>query len=111
MSPQPPHYSVTPPPYSMSPQAPPYGTSGEAPAQMTPSNFPPHFAPPTHGMPQAPATTGRRSRRPGAGVSEAPGSMYESMPPPTPAAVLAASMFLGVPLALATLVVAVLALR
>jgi hypothetical protein len=114
MSPQAPPYGMSPqpPPYGMSPQAPPYGMSPEPPP-VAPS-FPSHFAPPTHAVPQAPVTTARNSKRPrpnALGESQAPGAISEPLPPPTPAAVLAASMFLGVPLALATLVVAVLALR
>ena len=94
-----------------------YGAGGFSPtpppvAAYVPSNFPSHFAPPVHAAPSTPAVqsvpTTSRSQYPRARTSIEP---EELLPPPTPTAVLAASFFLGVPLALATLVVAVLALR
>lgn len=71
-------------------------------------SFPPHFAPPLHGAPVA--TTARSTGIPPRMRASAFPAEVDP-PPATPAAVMAASMFLGVPLALATLIVAVLALR
>jgi len=77
---------------------------GSQPQHFAQPSFPPHFAPGMQGAPPT-ARSSVAPRRPSAFPSEIP------MPPPEPAAIMAASVFLGLPLALATLVVAVLALR
>jgi hypothetical protein len=80
----------------------------QAPPGFPAPSLPPHFAPQQQGVPNA------------ARPSAFPGRRRSSAPPPEsivpvgpvpPQQILAASMFLGVPLALAVLVVAVLALR
>ena len=84
-----------------------YAPSQAPPGFPSPS-LPPHFAPQQQGVPSA----ARPSAFPGRRRSSAPPS--ESLlpiGPVPPQAIMAASMFLGLPLALAVLVVAVLALR
>ena len=81
---------------------------GSQPQHFAQPSFPPHFAPPMHGAP--PVATARSSIAPRR-VSAFPAGDADLMPPAEPGAIMAASVFLGLPLALATLVVAVLALR
>jgi hypothetical protein len=75
---------------------------------MAAGSLPPHFAPPIHG---APPITARSSVMPPRARSSVLPPPEEVLGPVPPAQIMAASVFLGVPLALATLVVAVLALR
>lgn len=129
-TPEPPPYAYTPgppgaAPYGASPQPPAYGGS-QAPPSAQPAHFaqpsfpPPRFAQPAHFAPQqvaAPASAvpnARNTRRPRALVADDvldPNASSEVVALPAPAQILTAGMFLGVPLFLATLIVAVLALR
>jgi hypothetical protein len=85
------------------------GAPSYAPPPTASPSFPPHFAPPVHG---APSTTARSSvMPPRARSSVAPPAEAIPMGPADPRAIMTASVFLGLPLFLATLVVAVLALR
>jgi hypothetical protein len=83
------------------------------PPYVAPSVSPSHFAPPMKGAP--PVATARSSMMaPGARLdldADAIPMPMPAMPPAEPAAIMAASVFLGLPLAVATLLVAVLALR
>jgi hypothetical protein len=112
--------SPTPPPTSVAPQLheafgypePTPPPSGAAPYERPYASFaPPHFEAQTRGAPAAASARASvappRNRRTGVFT---PGEelALEDAPPVN---VLAASVFLGVPLALATMVVAVLALR
>lgn len=114
-----------PPPYGYTPEPPPYSggvqhTPGQPqyspqPAHFAPPSFPPpRFAQPAHFAPPTAASvvpTARNTRRPRPLDMPDAGASAEVIAPPAPAQLLAAGMFLGVPLFLATLVVAVLALR
>jgi hypothetical protein len=96
----PPNVRVGAPSYAPPPHA--------SPPQAAPS-FPSHFAPPVHGAPLATARSGVMP--PHARSSLAPPAEAIPMGPIEPRAIMAASVFLGLPLFLATLVVAVLAMR
>jgi DNA polymerase III subunit gamma/tau len=86
------------------------GPDASQPLQLSPSAFPSHFAPPRTGAPPPIASTARSSVMPPRGGPSA-AFAATSNAPPDPGAIVAASVFLGLPLAVATLVVAVLALR
>ncbi len=98
----PPGYAPTPNPPNLR-----YTPSQPPPGFPAPS-LPPHFAQQQQGVP----STARASAYPGRRRSSAPPpESIVPVGPVPPQQILAASVFLGVPLALATLLVAVLALR
>jgi hypothetical protein len=83
-------------------------TPSQPPTGFPAPSLPPHFAQPQQGVP----ITARASAFPGRRRSSAPPpESIVPVGPVPPQQILAASVFLGVPLALATLLVAVLALR
>jgi hypothetical protein len=83
-------------------------TPSQPPTGFPAPSLPPHFAQQQQGVP----STARSSAFPGRRRSSTPPpESLVPMGPVEPQAIVAASVFLGVPLALATLLVAVLALR
>lgn len=71
--------------------------------------FPSHFAPPAHAAPPPVASSVRSGPQAHAGLAPAANRLPAA--PTEPGSVMAASVFLGLPLALAILIVAVLSLR